>query len=201
MSTKIFNAYKVMDGKLSTAFKIKGDLEPLYKAFVKNTLHSHRNMTVKEIKKLLDIKSWKYIDNYLKYTLPELTYTELQIVLEKVMRIGIDWDLNFQASIVIFQDGDDLYIQFFGLNDISFREYISKLKSDNVLADYHYMNTSDDEFDNPEYRKREGVWDRIYKNSRTPSQAGFSYDFWSRSIEILYEFLEMEREYRKEAKA
>jgi hypothetical protein len=201
MSTKIFNAYKVIDGKLSTAFRIKKELEPLYKAFVKNVLHSHRNMTVKEVKELLEIKSWWYIDGYLNCTLPELTYTELEIVLEKVMKIGIDWDLNFQASIVIFQDNSDLYIQFFGLEDTTFREYIQKLKSDNVLTDYYYTNITDDEFDNPEYVKREGVWDRIYEDSRTPAQAGFSYDFWSRSIEILYEFLEEEREYRKGAKA
>jgi hypothetical protein len=76
-----------------------------------------------------------------------------------------------------------------------------KLKSDNVLADYYYTNVSDDEFDDPEYTKREVVWDRIYKGSRTPAQAGFSYDFWSKSIEILYEFLQAEREYRKGGKA
>jgi hypothetical protein len=104
-----------VDGKLSTAFKIKRDLEPLYKVYVKKVLHSRRNTTVKEIKKLLDMKSWYHIDNYLECTLLELTYTELQIVLEKIMKIGYDWDLNFQASVVIFQNDDDLYIQFFSL--------------------------------------------------------------------------------------
>jgi hypothetical protein len=201
MSTKIFNVYKVADGKLSTTFKIKKALEPIYKAFVIETLHRRCNMTVGKIKKLLGMRSWPYMDQYLTSTLVELTYTELEIVCEKIMRIGLDWDLNFQASIVIFQDGDDLYIQFFGFTDPVFTKYIKRLKYKKVLADYYYTNVSDDEFDNPEYLERGKVWNRIYKGSRTPAQAGFSYDFWSRSIEILYEFLEAEREYRKEVKA
>jgi hypothetical protein len=201
MSIRLFNAYKVADGKLSTAFRIKKALEPLYKAFVIETLHRHRNMTIGEIKKLLERESWYYMDEYSTSTLVELTYTELEIVCEKIMRIGLDWDLNFQASIVIFQDSDCLYIQFFGLTDPVFTKYIKRLKYKKVLADYYYTDVSDDEFDNPEYLERGKVWNRIYKGSRTPAQAGFSYDFWSRSIEILYEFLEAEREYRKGVKA
>ncbi|MDR2053275.1 MAG: hypothetical protein LBP80_07660 [Treponema sp.] len=90
------------------------------------------------------------MDQYLTSTLVELTYTEVAIVCEKIMRIGLDWDLNFQASIVIFQDGDDLYIQFFGLTDPAFTKYIKRLKYKKVLADYYYTNVSDDEFDNPD---------------------------------------------------
>jgi hypothetical protein len=200
MSTKIFNAYKIADGKLSTAFRIKKHLEPLYKAFVKEMLHHRRDMTVGEIKDLLEMKSWPGMDRYLTSTLVELSYTELQIVFRKVMDIGIDWHLNFQASIVIFQDRDNLYIQFFGLSDPVFTKYIKRLKAKKVLVDYYYTDVTDDEWDNPEYLEREKTWDRIYKGSRTPAQAGFAYDFWSRSIEIFYEFLESEREYRKEAK-
>lgn len=197
MSTKIFNAYRVVDGKLSTAFRIKKELEPLYKAFVKKTLRRHRDTTVNDIKNLLEIQSWEYMDRFLQSPLTKLTCTELEIALEKIMRIGINWDLNFQASVVIFEDTGSLYIQFFGLDDRSFKDYINLLKSGNVLSDYWYTNISDDGFDDPDYVKREEVWNRIYKDAYTPAQAGFSYDFWSRGVGILCEFLE---EARQEAK-
>jgi hypothetical protein len=210
MSTKIYNAYRVCDNKIETVFNIKKKLESLYAKLVYSQLDQFGRKTLEGIegyyKKgyvfwdiinryiLWDGKEYQERNNVLKKTpLKSMHYSDLIYVLEGFTKQGENDPLNFDASMVLYEYEGNMYVQFFGLsgykylNDI-FGEYFEELFKKGILTDWHYQNQTDDDeaIDSSDWNKRKTMWDELYKDYDYPAQIGFSYDFFSKMLRILY---------------
>ena len=97
---------------------------------------------------------------------------------------------NFGASIMVYFNKGEMYIQFFGM-DFTDSPALKELV-DNHLTDYHYQNQSDAYYDfefdegkiteaerdekEVEYEQRKIVWDEIYGNRWRPNECGLVFE-------------------------
>jgi len=206
------NGWKVCDNKIETVFRIKKELEPLYKKRIFEQLDQYGNKT------LLDTQGymkkgyvfWDVINRCILYgneekykedndkklntPLNEMPYYDLQYVLQGFIDQNMNDPLNFEASIVLFENRGNIYVQFFGFERYA-DEYFASLVKDGILADWHYQNqTDDDDIPEDEEEERESMWDEIYpggwEGDDTPAQAGLSHDFFSKIFSILHSYEE-----------
>lgn len=188
MSTKIYNAYRVNDGKLGTVFSIKRELEILYERHVLKTIDSIPNdLRVKDIT-LCNVT--EYVKSLFDNKIKELDSVDMKFIINAVMdRNARSERLNFRSSMVLYHHRKNIYIQFFGIDFDSGRDYIAGLEKNGILSDFHYQNQTDtpENIIEEEYKKRRVVWDEIFEaaDSDTPGEVGLSYDFWNRGLSIL----------------
>jgi hypothetical protein len=188
MSTKIYDAYRLNDGKLKTFFFIKRRLETLYEHHVLRTVDAiPDSLYVRDI----DLGNvTEYVKSLFDKKIKELDAVDMKLIIDAVIDTNSQYDrLNFRSSMVLFHCRENIYIQFFGIDFDSGKNFISSLEASNILSDFHYQNQTDipDNTTEEEYEKRRVIWDEIYKaaNSYTPGEVGLSYDFWNRGLSIL----------------
>jgi hypothetical protein len=191
MSTRIYDAFKINDGKLETVFAIKRGLEPRYERHVLKTLNRvGDDFLVRDLK---FIQATPAVERLLDKRIKRIPIGDLLEVIDLVMARNLKEPLNFSTSMVLFYHKDNIYIQFFGVDFDTGREYISDLEKKDIISDFHYQNQTDAPYDISEkdFKARGEVWNGIYKlPSDTPVRVSFSYDFWSRGFQILHKFFQ-----------
>lgn len=184
MSTKIYNAYKY-NGKLSDLIKSLKDIKKNYLNDLKEKLSRFGNLTIS--KKDVDIleNDIKIMDLY-NEPLGDLILSDY---LEKQIKLGYNSPLNIESSCVVYSYKNDIYIQFFGLNN----NYLVNIKD--KLEDFHYQNSTDmsnydwceENWDNmtPQrksaltrnWNKRRKIWSEIINDYDTFAESGLIFSF------------------------
>jgi hypothetical protein len=155
-------------------------------------LHEIKNNTIKNGDK------WRFnLDEEIQQT------RDLDYFIEKKIKLHQADMYNFECSMVLYQLNDNLYVQFFGIDNFfpELKKYIEGLLKRKTLEEYWYQDQASFEGDDEDwYKNRGSVWDEIYKKSDVPSIAGFSFDFWhTTTLWKFYEKLNKIRLAEKEA--
>ena len=158
MSTKIYDAYKVVDLKPHELYKILRDIRKAYH-------YSCFNELTEYFKKDPDAKF-----------IPTKDFLKLYDFLKNESESHRLAPFNFTASVVVFFDGDNMYLKFFG---ISWKVY-EPLLTKKHFSDYHYQNSTDmpEEISEREWIEREKTWDRILGNANSYGEAGFIFELY-----------------------
>lgn len=184
MSTKIYNAYK-FNGKTPQLINILKDIRIKYQIEQMDRLIKFKDYTFKK-------EYFKFLDNdctmidLVNHNLGDLLLSD---ILEREMQICHNTPINISSSAVVYFYENDIYIQFFGLDE----KYLQDYK--NVLIDFHYQNQTDmsnynwynEEWQNmsderkkeleEDWNNRKNVWDNIMTNNDTFSESGLLFNF------------------------
>lgn len=93
-------------------------------------------------------------------------YFRLVDLLRDEIKAGLNEQLNIDASAVVYPYGDQVYVQFFGL-DFGTRKYSKRLRrhidKNEKFEDYSYWNNTDrpDEVTEEEWYERRDLFDKI----------------------------------------
>lgn len=195
MSTKIYNA-----------FRFKGNLKELKKEvdIIEEKIINHCSKELEAFTKttLFDC-CWGVKDNLLKnflehiaiwkeeYTkdtvLGKLNSFDLQTLLKSIMETNINTDLNFKSQCIVIPYNKFLIVQFFSVPNHIMKE----IEESNKYEDFHYQDQCDPYYKDSKlqltkqekikykrnYSLRRKIWDEIYKDTSTPSEVGFTFDF------------------------
>lgn len=184
MSTKIYNAYKFM-GTMPELIKILKEIRINYQEY--------------ELEKLTKFKDYTFKKEYFKFLQKDYSMQELvneQIgdliladILEKEMQVCHNTPMNISSSAVVYFYENDIYVQFFGLNDRYIKEYMNK------FVDFHYQDQTDmsnydwykDDWQNmsderkkelnDDWNNREKVWGEIINDYDTFAESGLHFNF------------------------
>lgn len=162
MSTKIYNAFKVNDRKklLSKIREVRPDIRKYFK-----------DVFLKQV----EVSDWEDMERFFHYNKKgSPSFNASTIDIERILNC---FSLIAQPTVVLFYDGDDMYVQFFGFN----QKIITDLWKNGAMSDFHYQNQTDpevkgmtDEEAEKEYERRSTVWERIYEGTGwAPSEGGF----------------------------
>jgi hypothetical protein len=178
MSTSISNAW-VFDGEVKEIFALREKVMEAYRLDVLALLNEHSGKKVKNLlySPLPHVQADNVRIEHGEKELGELDESDLFRCLKAVIATGLNHDLNFQASMMVYLHRDVFYVRFFGLNGYfeNSQKLIRKWEKKGKLIDFHYQDSSDGPEDVPkkEWNRRIRIWDRIYKDRRC-SQAGFA---------------------------
>ena len=173
MSTKIYNAYKLVAGDSDHLYKDLNIIRKEYKELVKEFL--------KKQMPFFKEKGFVKVDSSGNYDISNLE----SLLREQENKHSM---YNFNSSIIIYTYKRKFYIQFFRSEHIDPENtpHFKDLKSRGCYIDYHYQNQTDPWFydedryteeDYPElekeYEEREKIWDELLRDSSVPSKAGW----------------------------
>lgn len=183
MSTKIYYAYKY-DGTIHDLMKILFKIRMKYWKNCREELKKWGGFTAKKFlehegiakhllpyhKSSLEELENKYDGKYRDKPIYELSYCDIDYILQTYIRSGYNELLNFQASIVVYTHKENIYVQFFGVRGV--KKYINK-----KFSDFHYQNQTDrdEKISDEEWKNREKVWDYIFKVTDKPSMSGLAF--------------------------
>lgn len=162
MSTKIYNAFKVNDRKklISKIKEVRPDIRKYFK-----------NIFLKQV----EVSDWEDMERFFHYNKKgSPSFIASTIDIEHILDC---FSLIDQPTVVLFYDGDDMYVQFFGFD----QKIITELWKNGVMSDFHYQDQTDPEVEGmtdeeayKEYESRYAVWDRIYEGTDwSLSEGGF----------------------------
>lgn len=166
MSTKIYNAYKYQGKDINT---LLGQL---------------KRMKTKVQKEALNIIG--------RNTNSDLTVHNLVDLLRKELLSRERTPLNMVSSAVVYPYKNNLYIQFFGLDDrVVFGDKVNFINR-KLFKDFHYQNQTDDyvNVSKMQWETRRKTWEAILAPSWKPSSSGFTYEFISHhdAVQLAYNF-------------
>lgn len=155
-----------MSTKIYDAFKVKTSLS--------------------EVQRYLFILRTEYFD-YCKFQLNRMysnkerpDFYKLKEQIEKAIDSGL-WDpFNIEASVVMYVDGNNFFVQFIGIPSDLLTKWSKRPTFKKHFTDYHYQNQSDREpgITDKDWDEREEVWDRVFADRRyTPAMAGWTMQF------------------------
>jgi len=184
MSTKIYNAYK-FNGKTPQLINILKDIRIKYQ--------------IDQMDKLIRFKDYVFKKEYFKFLDNDYTMVDLMNhylgdlllsdILEREMQICHNTPINISSSSVVYFYDNDIYIQFFGLDE----KYLQDYKD--LLIDFHYQNQTDmsnynwyeedwqnmteerqKELEN-DWNNRKNIWENIITNNDNFSESGLIFNF------------------------
>jgi hypothetical protein len=101
---------------------------------------------------------------------------------ERFVEVAGELLVNPACSAVVYPTRigkrDELLVQFFGV------DYSEKLLPRGRFADFRYQNQTDTAIPAKEWALRKRVWDRVFKTSHTPAQAGLAFDLIGESAYV-----------------
>ena len=182
MSTKIYNAYKYhgsIQSLMKDLFLIKNKYWEQC-AILLEQYYSDRSLN----NYLMFEPVMKHVSDWNKKSLNKLepcikekpldaqSYAVLDILLKAFIKKGTNDPLNFEASAVVYPYGKSIYIQFFGMRDLT---GLSSKK----FSDFHYQDQTDRDssVNSREWSHRKRVWNKIYDEVYKPGAAGLAFSF------------------------
>lgn len=168
MSTKIYNAYKVIGLTPSDLMLKLQKLREVYHDAVQEKLEGYN-------KEYLAVE---YVDS-----------NGLMKALREDAKSGMNTPFNFCASIMVYFHKDEIYIQSFGLDrKVNIEGFFGS-----HIEDFHYQNQVDEwyEYEGLEgeaydaavenWKHRKQIWDEIFENSWSPNKVGMVYELYTPS--------------------
>ena len=178
MSARIYNAYK-FEGSLKQLESIKNKIAKAYEADVLSALVAVEHIEVADISTPSIGTAGRTVwQNNQGKAIKDLSGIALFRLLEGIMARRLRDHLNFQASVVLYIHSGQMYLHFFGMDNLpKCSDFIRKLEKAHLLVDYHYQDSADkpDHISQKEWNQRKKMWDKILLDN-TPAMAGFVFE-------------------------